>query len=83
MIKRKLTFNIFNFIAEENDLLYDFVLSDDIKLIAQEVNTENNIILRISITNKSLIMFIILIGLRLKIDIRLKMIILQKVYLKL
>ena len=40
-------------IAEENDLLYDFVLSDDIKLIAQEVNTENNIILRISITNKS------------------------------
>ena len=38
-------------IAEENDLLYDFVLSDDIKLIAQEVNTENNIILRISITN--------------------------------
>ncbi len=40
-------------IAEENNLLYDFVLSDDIKFVAQEVNTENNIILRISITSKS------------------------------
>lgn len=40
-------------LAEENNLLYDFVLSDDIKNIAQEVNTENNIILKISITNKS------------------------------
>ena len=34
-------------------MLYDFVLSDDIKNIAHEVNTENNIILKISITNKS------------------------------
>lgn len=39
-------------IAEENNLLYDFVLSDDIKFVAQEVNTENNIILKISITKK-------------------------------
>ena len=35
-------------LAEENNLLYDFVLSDDIKNIAQEVNTENNIILKIN-----------------------------------
>lgn len=36
-------------IAEENNLLYDFIVSNEISLVAQKINTENDIILKILI----------------------------------
>lgn len=36
-------------IADKNNLLYDFIVSNEISLIAQKVNTENDIILKILI----------------------------------